>query len=168
MRTRSLTWTDESLTPLFSKLRRLLRSRGRSLDDTDDIIQEAFLRLQLYCQEHVVQQQEAFLVRVALNLCVDQRKREQRSRIEPGALERLTLIDPNPLPDAVYDGQKRLRHWIAGINALSPRQREVFLLNRAEGYSFNAIAERLGIALSTVEKHAAKAMLLLTDWMNEE
>ena len=86
MRTRALTGTDESLTPLFSKLRRLLRSRGRSLDDTDDIIQEAFLRLQLYCQEHVVQQQEAFLVRVALNLCVDQRKREPRARIEPGAL----------------------------------------------------------------------------------
>jgi len=159
---------DEPLKRLFVKLRRLLRSRGRSPDDSDDIIQEAFLRLQLYCREHVVKQQEAFLVRVALNLSVDQSKREQRARIEPGALEKLDLVDPNPLPDAVYDGQKRLRHWIAGINALSPRQREVFLLNRAEGYSFTAIAERLGISLSTVEKHAAKATLFLTDWMNED
>jgi DNA-directed RNA polymerase specialized sigma24 family protein len=136
--TRSLTGTDESLSLLFLKLRRLLRSRGRSMDDTDDIIQEAFLRLQLYCQEHVVQKQEAFLVRVALNLCVDQSKREQRARIEPGALERLTLIDPNPLPDAVYDGQKRLRRWIAGINALSPRQREVFLRLRSAWASRSA------------------------------
>ena len=60
----------------------------------------------------------------------------------------------------------RLHHWKAGINALSPRQREVFLLNRIEGYSFIQIAERLGITLSMVEKHAAKAVLFLTDWMD--
>ena len=149
------------------KLRRLLRSRGRSVDDTDDLIQEAFLRLQLYCREHAVQKPEAFLVRTALNLSADQGRRERRARIQPGALETLELIDPSPAPDAVYEGQKRLQHWMAGINALSPRQREVFLLNRTEGYSFIQIAERLGITLSMVEKHAAKAVLFLTDWMDE-
>jgi RNA polymerase sigma-70 factor (ECF subfamily) len=153
---------------LLVKLRRLLRSRGRSVDDTDDLIQEAFLRLQLYCREHAVQKREAFLVRTALNLSADQSKREQRARIEPGALERLPLVDPSPPPDAVYAAQKRLLHWMAGINALSPRQREVFLLNRTEGYSFTQIAQRLGITLSAVEKHAAKAVLFLTDWMDKE
>jgi RNA polymerase sigma factor (sigma-70 family) len=152
---------------LLVKLRRLLRSRGRSVDDTDDLIQEAFLRLQLYCRDHAVHKPEAFLVRTALNLSADQSKRERQARIEPGALERLTLIDPSPPPDAVYAGQKRLLHWVAGINALSPRQREVFLLNRIEGYSFPQIAERLGITLSAVEKHAAKAVLFLTDWMDK-
>jgi RNA polymerase sigma-70 factor (ECF subfamily) len=152
---------------LLVKLRRLLRSRGRSVDDTDDLIQEAFLRLQMYCRDHAVHKPEAFLVRTALNLSADQSKRERQARIEPGALERLTLIDPSPQPDAVYAGQKRLLHWVAGINALSPRQREVFLLNRIEAYSFVQIAERLGITLSAVEKHAAKAVLFLTDWMDE-
>jgi RNA polymerase sigma factor (sigma-70 family) len=152
---------------LLVKLRRLLRSRGRSVDDTDDLIQEAFLRLQLYCRDHAVQKPEAFLVRTALNLSADQSKRERQVRIETGVLERLTLIDPSPSPDAVYAGQKRLHHWKAGINALSPRQREVFLLNRIEGYSFMQIAERLGITLSMVEKHAAKAVLFLTDWMDK-
>jgi len=152
---------------LVVKLRRLLRSRGRSVDDTDDLIQEAFLRLQLYCREHAVQKPEAFLVRTALNLSADQSRRERLARIQPGALETLALIDPSPAPDAVYDGQKRLLHWVAGINALSPRQREVLLLNRTEGYSFMQIAERLGITLSMVEKHAAKAVLFLADWMDE-
>ena len=44
----------------------------------------------------------------------------------------------------------------------------MFLLNRLEGYSFPQIAERLGVTLSMVEKHAAKAVLFLADWMNEE
>ena len=49
---------------------------------------------------------------------------------------------------------------------MSPRRREVFLLNRVEGYSFPANREGLGITLSMVEKHAAKAVLFLTEWMD--
>lgn len=152
---------------LLGRLRRLLRSRGRTIDDTDDLIQEAFLRLQLYCRTHTVEKTEAFLVRTALNLSADLAKRERMRAIEPGALEALEFVDPSPTPDEVYARQKRLLHWKAGLNALSPRRREVFLLNRLEGYTFPQIAEKLGVTLSMVEKHAAKATLFLTDWMDQ-
>lgn len=71
---------------LSAKLRRLLRSRGRSADDTDDLIQEAFLRLQLYCRDHEVRETEAFLVRTALNLSHDLGRRERTQAVEPMAL----------------------------------------------------------------------------------
>jgi len=158
----------EELRTLRLKLRRLLRSRGRSVDDTDDLIQEAFLRLQTYCRDHAVEQKEAFLVRTALNLSADQSRREHRVGFERGGSEELALIDPYPTPDEVYASQERLLLWKQGVAALSPRRREVFLLNRVEGYSFPQIAERLGITLSMVEKHAAKAVLFLTDWMDQE
>lgn len=158
----------DEIKPLLLKLRRLLRSRGRSADDTDDLIQEAFLRLQLYCRDHTVHKTEAFLVRTALNLSADQARRDKRVTFEQGLLETLPLIDPNPTPDAVWASQKRLNHWRQGLLHLSPRQREVFLLNRLEGYSFSQIAQRLGITVSMVEKHAARAVLFLTEWTNEE
>ena len=157
----------EEVRSLLLKLRRLLRSRGRSVDDTDDLIQEAFLRLQLYCRDHAVEKKEAFLVRTVLNLSTDQARRDHRCAVAHGLLDDLVLIDPYPAPDEVYAGQKRLLRWKQGVAALSPRRREVFLLNRVEGYSFPQIAERLGITLSMVEKHAAKAVLFLTDWMEE-
>lgn len=147
------------------KLRRLLRSRGRTIDDTEDLIQEAFLRLHVYSRRHVVAQEEAFLVRTVLNLSVNKARRDKRERLEHGILESLVVVDPRPTPDAVYGGQMRLQHWKRGLAALSPRRREVFLLNRVDGYSFPQIAERLGITLSMVEKHAARAALFLTDWM---
>jgi RNA polymerase sigma factor (sigma-70 family) len=158
----------DTIGALHSKLRNLLRSRGRNVDDTDDLIQEAFLRLQLYCRDHKVDKAEAFLVRTALNLSADQMRQEHRVSFERGLLETLPLIDPSPAPDEVYAGQKRLRHWEQGLLSLSARQREVFLLNRLEGYSFPQIARLLGITLSMVEKHAAKAVLFLTEWMNDE
>jgi RNA polymerase sigma factor (sigma-70 family) len=158
----------DEIRPLLQKLRRLLRSRGRSVEDADDLIQEAFLRLQVYCREHTVEKPEAFLVRTALNLSIDQARHDRRQRLDYDVHEKLTLVDPSPSPDAVYAGQKRLLHWKRGLEALSPRRREVFLLNRLEGYSFPQIAGRLGISLSMVEKHAAQAVLFLTEWMEHE
>ena len=149
------------------KLRRLLRSRGRSIDDTEDLIQEAFLRLQVYCRDKDVAQTEAFLVRTALNLSIDQHRRATTAALVPGGLDRMQLIDPKPAPDAVCAVQERLQHMRAGLANLSPRQREVFLLNRVEGYSFMQIAEQLHLSMSMVEKHAAKAILAMTNWMEE-
>src|SRR5688572_31556067 len=100
----------DEVQPLLLKLRRLLRSRGRSIDDTDNLIQEAFLRLQLYCRDHTIERKEAFLVRTALNLSADQTRHEHRVSMEHGLLETLPLVDPNPSPDEVYAGQKRLLH----------------------------------------------------------
>lgn len=152
---------------LLLKLRRLLRRRGNNLDDADDLIQEAFLRLQLYCREHTVQQSEAFLVRTALNLSTDLHRHQRHSAAIVRTLQVLQLSQTFPAADDVCACQERLRRMKAGIEQLSPRRREVFVLNRIEGYSFPQIAERLGITLSMVEKHAAKAVLLITDWMDE-
>jgi RNA polymerase sigma factor (sigma-70 family) len=152
---------------MMFKLRRLLRSRGRSVDDTDDLIQEAFLRLQLYCREHDVKEPEAFLVRTALNLSTDWRKRDHTAARTSAALQRLQILESYPPADEVCASQERLLHMKAGIERLSPRRREVFLLSRIDGYSFSQIAQQLGITVSSVEKHAAKAALELTDWMKE-
>jgi RNA polymerase sigma factor (sigma-70 family) len=153
---------------LFSKLRRLLYSRGQTSDDTEDLIQEAFLRLQQYDRERVVNHREAFLVRTVLNLLTDRHRQRRAGALTAGALETLSLIDPSPTPDVICDSRKRLAHFEAGLLALSPRQREVFILHRIDGYSFAQIAERLGITISMAEKHAARALLSLGDWMDQE
>ena len=153
---------------LIAKVRRVLRRRGRSLDEADDLIQEAFVRLQVYCRDHEVHNTGGFLLRTALNLALDRKRRARVAAVVPGGLENLALIDPSPSPDEVCAGQERLLRMKAGLEAMSPRRREVFVMNRIEGYSFPQIAERLGISLSAVEKHAAKAILFLTDWMDDE
>jgi RNA polymerase sigma factor (sigma-70 family) len=148
----------DTISHLLIKLRKLLLSRGRTSDDADDLIQEAFLRLQLYCQDKAVEQPEAFLVRTALNLSIDERRRAHHRHIVCTQVETLSLIDTRPPPDEVLATQQRLQRVKRALQALSPRIREVFLL-RAEGHSYAQIAEQLGISVSTVEKHMAKAAL---------
>lgn len=159
----------DSTALLLGKLRRLLRSRGRSPDDTDDLIQEAFLRLYRYRRQREVRQPEAFLVRTTLNLSVDAARHQSRRGYQTSReQETLEIVDPHPTPDEVLAAQQRLQRLRAGLETLSPRTREVLLLHRIEGYSHAQIAVRLGITVSAVEKHVAKAALLLTEWMDKE
>jgi len=143
----------------------LLKSRGRSPDDIDDLMQEAFLRLQVYCREHVVQHEEAFLVRTVLNLSAEEGRRASRARFSSVDDDSLNVIDPAPNADEILAGQQRLQRLMVGLQRLPPRSREVFLLHRSDGLSHLQIATQLNISVSTVEKHIARAAFFLRDWM---
>lgn len=154
---------------MLDKLRRLLRHRGRTHDEADDLIQEAFLRLQLYRRSRHVEEPEAFLVRAVENLFIDQLRRKLRRGSHVAVEQELPrLTDPMPLPDEVLAAQQRLQRLRCALEALSPRTREVLLLQRIEGFSHAQIAARLEITVSAVEKHVAKAALFLSDWMVQE
>lgn len=150
---------------LIGKLRRLLKSRGRSPDDIDDLMQEAFLRLQVYCRENIVQHEEAFLVRTVLNLSAEQGRRASRASFSSAEDDLLNVIDPAPHAEEILAGQQRLQRLMVGLQRLPPRSREVFLLHRSDGLSYLQIATQLDISVSMVEKHIARAAFFLRDWM---
>jgi RNA polymerase sigma factor (sigma-70 family) len=144
-------------------LRTLLRRHGRLRDDADDLIQEAFLRLHVYCQEQEVHKQDAFLTRTVLNLSVDMHRKEHRDLYSNEPLESLLLIDVRPTPDEDFAASERLNRIGAVLDALGPRTREIFLMHRLEGYGCAQIATQFGISISAVEKHIARAVLALMD-----
>ncbi len=146
---------------LWNKLRRLLRSRGRSREDMEDIVQDAFMRLQTYCKAAEVHDREAFLVRTALNLEVDQQRRERCRVFVPEALEDLSLVDDEVSPDEVVAVQQRLRQMEQALGGVSQRARDMYWMNRVEGYSYTQIARKLGISVSAVEKHMTRALASL-------
>jgi RNA polymerase sigma factor (sigma-70 family) len=153
----------------MTTLRKLLRHKGRTVDETDELIQEAFLRLQVYRRERHVREPEAFLVRTVQNLHVDLVRRRARRGVQVTVdSPRVRLIDPKPLPDEVLASEQRMQRLRAGLQALAPRTREIVLMHRIEGFSHGQIAAELGISISAVEKHIAKAALFLSDWMTEE
>jgi RNA polymerase sigma factor (sigma-70 family) len=150
--------------PYFRRLRKLLLRRGRTPEDTDDLIQEAYLRMQTYCnQGRQIREPEAFLVRTALRLHSNVKRHARRHPYVDQAIEDLVLLDPSPAPDEVLEAEWCLKRLRAALDAVNPRTREIFFMHRLDQMSYVQIAERVGISVSAVEKHIASAMAILME-----
>ncbi|WP_228279113.1 RNA polymerase sigma factor, partial [Acinetobacter baumannii] len=65
------------------------------------------------------------------------------------ALEELDFPDPAPDSFAVAAGREELRRMMAALGTLPPACRRVLLLRKFEEMPPRAIAEKLGLSLST-------------------
>ena len=61
-----------------------------------------------------------------------------------------------------------LRDARAAIERLPERTRTVFLMHRFAGLKYRDIGTRLGISVSAVEKHIARASISLLNWIDDE
>jgi len=148
----------------MSRVRAALMRRGRSGHDADDLVQEAWVRLACYEREQTVDRPEAFLMRTALNLSID-KHRVQSNHGEEVVLDEVVLIDTSPDAEAILLSRERMARMSLGLDRLSDQTRRIFLAHRVDGLTYREIAQRHQLAISTVEKHVAKATLQLTTWM---
>ena len=150
---------------LKSQLRyvqKLLRFRGKTREDAEDLVQEAVLRLHVYMQEGgEVRDHRAFVVRTAMNLAVDAHRHAHGHLYEPAPIEELNLPDLSPPPDEVLAAEQRLKEMKRALDSVSVRTREIFFLHRLQGFSHAEIAQKLGISKSAIEKHVASAVTTL-------
>ena len=148
----------------LSRIRAALMRRGRSSHEAEDLVQEAWVRLASYQRDRVVDEPEAFLMRIALNLSID----AHRTRISHGeevAVEDVVLLDMAPSIESIVLARERVARMTQCLARLSDKTREIFLAHRVDGMSYKAIAENHGLSISTVEKHVAKATLQVVTWM---
>jgi RNA polymerase sigma-70 factor (ECF subfamily) len=116
-----------------------------------------------------VENREHLLFSAAKNLAVDNQRR-QRAR-DRNVAECAVFADRTgewPPADDVVDVWQRLRRVEAAIALLPPRCQAVFLMHRIDGMSYSEIAKHLGISVSAVEKHVARACLLIDSQVNCE
>lgn len=149
---------------VFARIRSALLRRGRSEQDADDLVHEAWIRLASYSREHPVDQPEAFLMRTALNLSIDAH-RASAIRGEQVLLEDVVIIDARPSADDAVLARERLARLSECLMRMNEKTRAVFLAHRVDGLSYKQIAAQQGITVSAVEKHISKALLLVTGWM---
>ena len=64
--------------------------------------------------------------------------------------------------EALEDNDESVGQIITALGELTPRTRQVFVLCRVEGMRRNAVARRLDIPVTAVEKHMIKAIAHLS------
>lgn len=148
----------------LARAKAALVRRGRTLHDADDLVQEAWVRLACYEREQTVDKPEAFLMRTALNLSIDAH-RTRVSRGEEVVVDEVVLIDAAPNAEAVVLARERVERLGVCLARLNEKTRDIFLAHRIDGMSYQQIARRHQLSISTVEKHVAKATMQVTGWM---
>ncbi len=153
-----------NLQATLASIRAALRRRGNSVQDAEDLVQEAWMRLARYQREQEVAQPEAFMMRTALNLAIDAH-RARVTRGEEVLVEEVVIVDFAPTAEGVLLAKERLARLSQGVGRLSETTRTVFLAHRVDGLPYGEIARAHGLSISAVQKHVAKATLQLTTWM---
>lgn len=150
---------------LYARLIKSCRRRGRTLEDAEDLVQEAYLRLLEYRRTSKVLDERTFLARIVNNLTINLYRREQILTFAPEPVEELdkqaVFAERIPSPERILMARQQLEAIMAMLSAVSRRTCHIFVSYRS-GFSHQEIAFRLGISRRTVQKHLARAKLLLT------
>jgi RNA polymerase sigma-70 factor, ECF subfamily len=130
-----------------------LSVQGLSREHSEDVIQEAFLRL----VRHVVScgpntNPRAWVFRVAHNLSMDHHRTEKRQARPSEAESHVILrehVDPAPDPEQTILLRERFRRFREAVGQLTPKQRHCLLL-RAKGLRYREIAGLMGVSVQRI------------------
>lgn len=141
---------------LHPVLRRFVQGQIRHGADSEDIVQEIYVRLYDYRSRRSVADVGAFCFAVARNLIRDHLRRRyaapQTTELAPD------IACPAPRADEILAYRERVEILIRALKAMPPLRREVFTRHRLEGHSTATIAGELGLSAAAVEKHCTRAV----------
>ena len=134
--------------------RRSLRTRAQT---QEDLAQETLLRA--LASGEVARHPRAYLSRIARNISLDEAR---RFKVRGGAALQLDELPEHLSPAVAADQEMNvlLKQVIMGLPEL---YRDVFILNRFQGLSYQEIAEERGLSVKTVEYRMSRALALCSE-----
>lgn len=127
--------------------------------DVEDIVAEALARAYSAKDWQGIANGRAYLFRIARNLLIDAARRD--AVISFGYVADIESLQADCRTEDGLAARADLRRLEAVVEALPAHCRTAFVLRRVEEWTMPAIAERMGLSVSTVEKHLAKAVMLV-------
>jgi RNA polymerase sigma-70 factor (ECF subfamily) len=142
--------------------------RLRDTETAEELLQDVFISI--YTKRHsldihtsLIAYLKSALKYKVLNEIRSRMIRESYNRREMKLAEEST----DPQLQEILEARELERIIDEKINQLPQKCREVFILSRKEHLSHQDIAERLGISISTVEKHIGKALRIVRTHLDE-
>lgn len=137
----------------------LWRWLGKKLGDSQqaaDLAQDTFVRLLAREEAFVVQEPRAFLTTVAQRVLANHWRRQQIERAYLDALAHMPeRLAPSPEERTVL--LETLFEIDRLLDGLPVQVRRAFLLSQLDGLKHGQVAEALGISVTTVKRHLARA-----------
>jgi RNA polymerase sigma-70 factor (ECF subfamily) len=122
----------------------------------EDISQEAFLRVYMAAGKYKPEAEfTTWLYKIVVNLCIDEKRRIQRSDSLAQTYEHQRADTKNSLNDNERDELIRIVH--KAVRKLNRRQQAVVTLHKLEGLSHAEISDRTGWSQSSIESLLVRA-----------
>jgi RNA polymerase sigma factor (sigma-70 family) len=145
--------------PYYDELLGFLTAKLGCREQAADMVQDTYVRILSLKHPHAIVQPRAFLYKTAINLTVDEFRRQRLRNRWSAALESIEELQSDaPDQEAVVESKERLDLLRQAIHELPPKCRHVFLLHKFMDLRHAEIAERLGISKNMVEKHVIKGL----------
>ena len=151
-----------------ASLARVVRRHSNRHNDVEDILQEAFLNVYSVDKSNPITFPKQYLFKATKNLAVRENSRvsEKLTEFIEDSADDLILTDSADIFAGLAAEQEKALLFEA-IEKLPEQCRKVTKLRIFEGAKLNAIANELGIAVSTVEKHLAKGLDSCDDYVRK-
>lgn len=158
-------WLGRHVLPHEPALRAWLRRKNLVDLDPEDVIQETYTRLVAADSVAHIREPRSYLFQIAGSVVIEAiRRRKVISLSSVPDLDYLGIASEAPSPEQQVIARDELQRLAAMIARLPGKVRDVFTLRRVQGLSQREVAERLGLAESTVEKHMSRGFLLMLEW----
>ena len=156
----SLQGDDRAFEYLFNRyseaIKRLLLNRSVTVEDTEDILQETFIKvyvnLQRYSTDYTFGQ---WIYTIARNTLVDHLRRRTNDLSIDDRFRAPQATTPSP-EESVIMNQSR-SHFYSAVEELSEEYRQIIEMRFLEEYSYEEIAEKLGRPINTIKTQIRRA-----------
>jgi len=146
---------------LRQALRRFIEGRLRDPAESEDLVQETYLRLYAYRRTRSVADVGAFCFAVARNLINDYRRRLRAAPATDLLVEE--VVCPQPRADEILAYRERVEVLLQALRRMPPLRREVFTRRRLDGIDAATIAADLELSRVAVDNHVSRALADLRD-----
>ena len=133
------------------------RTLGR-WDLAEDVSQDAFLRVYQAAPRYKPEAKfSTWFYRIVVNLCLDEIRREKKTRAGTDTLFNQITSSSDNSPEAVQQVQETKQAVWKALGRLKERERLAVVLHRFEGFSHQQVAELTGWSPSAVESLIVRA-----------
>jgi len=165
-----LKWDEESFHALYKLYYKALASYALGIIDdftvSEDLVQETFSKLWLQKGDFPnMSSLKTWLFNSVRNGAIDYLRHKNIETKHRLSFAKMSLMSHNDVGEDDFFTEEIFRQLFQTIDALPPRQKEVFLLSM-KGKRYKDIAQQLNISVETVKKQKQRAMENLKEKLN--
>ena len=142
-------------------LRNYIYYKCGDIQQAEDIVQEAYIKLWGNCAKVVYEKAKSFLYTVANNHFLNEVA--HKKVVLEHQKQSVNTNTSNETPQFILEEEEFHKKLKEAIANLPEKQREVFLLSRIDKKKYSEIADIVGVSVKAVEKRMSKALLALKE-----